>query len=298
MKRIKSIGTLIISVTTLCLIFAVGCGDFADFGATGQTIQSGCKAGSKNQLVGSGGVLASAERNIVTITHMDARYGCDARVEMQAMRLGDQILVYEEVVDEGDSGSCTCAFDLTVPVYDVPDGDYLVRVYDEAEKAVGSDRVQVGDPAAGGGKADDSAQRVPVQEERAAQVPTEEERANRVPHTETRSACSSWRISSMAVEKWANGKVKNAMRAKGNFPINMPGVTERPTWYVNGYNVGKAQIFLVGYMRTVYGGPFLTDGAKNTVTFKFSNPPCAGYSQTFTFDYNASQVPAGGQKWY
>lgn len=88
----------------------------------------------------------------------------------------------------------------------------------------------------------------------------------------------------------------SVVRVQGSFPINVPGVTERPNWYINGYAQGKASVFFT--MRTIYGGPYLNDKAKNTVTFKFSNPPCAGFSQTYSSDYNKAQVPNGGQKWY
>ena len=304
MKQSNGLGTIIVSfsITALllgALLATVGCGDLADFGATGETTQSACKAGSKqvSEARASGNVIVSADGDVVYITHFDARYGCDAKVAMEAVRLGDQILVYEEVLNPGQSGKCSCTYDLTVPVHDIPEGTYLVRVYNDLDKLVGSDSVTVGmlgrgvskevnnealiddlkPPKANDGKVVDVATRPPAQDERA-------------------SACSGWRISSVAVEKWANGNVKNAMRVQGSFPINMPGVTERPNWYINGYALGKASVFFT--MCTIYGGPYLNDNAKNTVTFKFSNAPCAGFSQTYTFDYSSSKVANGGQKWF
>jgi len=105
-----------------------------------------------------------------------------------------------------------------------------------------------------------------------------------------------WKISKIAVEKWGNGRVKKAMRARGSFPINIPGVTERPDWYVNGSYVGKSMIFF--NLRTVYGGYALIDKANNTVKVEFKKPPHAGQSNTHSFYFDASKIRPGGSRWY
>jgi len=105
-----------------------------------------------------------------------------------------------------------------------------------------------------------------------------------------------WKIKQIAVEKWGNGKIKRALRAKGSFPINIPGVTERPDWFVNGTPVGKSQIFF--NLRTVYGGYNLRDKAENTVTVRFNKPPYNGASNTYKFYFDSSKVAPGGQRWF
>lgn len=99
-----------------------------------------------------------------------------------------------------------------------------------------------------------------------------------------------WSIATISVEKWANGSIKSAMRASGAFPISTG--LERPTWYVNDNDVGKADVFF--QLRTVYGGAQLRDKAVNTVTVKFTKAPYAGATSTIRFYFDADRVPPGG----
>lgn len=99
-----------------------------------------------------------------------------------------------------------------------------------------------------------------------------------------------WSISTISVEKWGNGNIKSAMRASGSFPISTG--MERPTWYVNDNDVGKADVFF--QLRTVYGGAQLRDKAVNTVVVKFSKAPYAGATSTLRFYFDADRVPPGG----
>ena len=103
-----------------------------------------------------------------------------------------------------------------------------------------------------------------------------------------------WKISGIAVGKWANGKLKAAIWAHGSFPIP-PGASQRPTWFVNGVNVGHAAIFF--YTRRIpRGSSYLRPNAYNTVTVKFSKPPYAGTSHSRTFFYEPDKIPASGSK--
>ncbi len=112
--------------------------------------------------------------------------------------------------------------------------------------------------------------------------------------TDTFALPSPWSIAGIAVEKWGNGSIKRAMRAKGSFPISSG--LERPTWYVNDSNVGMSDVFF--QYRTVYGGESLQDKAMNTVTLRFTKAPYAGASSTIRFYFDSSRVPAGGSAWF
>ena len=102
-----------------------------------------------------------------------------------------------------------------------------------------------------------------------------------------------WKISNIAVSKWANGKIKAAIWAHGSFPINIPGVTERPIWIVNGINHGRATTFF-NTKRIINGSYSLKPKAQNKVTVKFTKPPYAGASHTYTFYYDPARIPPGG----
>jgi hypothetical protein len=104
-----------------------------------------------------------------------------------------------------------------------------------------------------------------------------------------------WKISKVQLGKWGNGKMKAGTWLKGSFPINIPGVTERPTWYINGTCVGKSQIHF--NMRWIpNSSSYINDGMTNTITVKFLKPPYNGASHTYTFTPDFSKVPKGGYK--
>lgn len=106
-----------------------------------------------------------------------------------------------------------------------------------------------------------------------------------------------WKISSIAAGKWANGNHKAGLWAKGSFPINIPGVTERPDWYINGTNVGKSQIQFD--TRFIPNSSGLLKPGTNTVKVQFNKQPYNGASHTITFDnFNWDDVPPGGYKWF
>lgn len=108
------------------------------------------------------------------------------------------------------------------------------------------------------------------------------------------SSCP-WVISKVQAGKWGNGNQKAGLWFKGSFPINIPGVTERPTWYVNGVDCGKSQIhFSLRFLPN--SSAHLKDGQSNTVTVKFLKPPYNGASNSRTFTFSWSQVPNGGYK--
>ena len=101
-----------------------------------------------------------------------------------------------------------------------------------------------------------------------------------------------WQIKGIEVGKWANGNLKDAIWAHGSFPIP-PGVSERPTWFVNGVNLGHSTIFFD--TRRVYpGAKYLKPKEQNTVTVKFFNPPYAGASHSRTFFYDPDRIAPGG----
>jgi hypothetical protein len=103
-----------------------------------------------------------------------------------------------------------------------------------------------------------------------------------------------WTISKVQLGKWGNGKMKAGTWLKGSFPIP-PGVSERPTWYINGTNVGKSQIhFNLRWIPN--SSSYINDGMSNTITVKFLKPPYNGASYTYTFTPDFSKIPKGGYK--
>jgi hypothetical protein len=110
---------------------------------------------------------------------------------------------------------------------------------------------------------------------------------------ETRKPCP-WKISKVRLGKWGNGKLKAGTWVKGSFPIP-PGVSERPTWYINGVCVGKSQIHF--NLRWIPNSScYLNDKMTNTITVKFFKPPYNGASYTYTFYVDFSKIPRGGYK--
>ncbi len=108
-----------------------------------------------------------------------------------------------------------------------------------------------------------------------------------------------WFFKSISVGKWGNGNPKAGIWVYGAFPINMPGVTERPDWYVNGKAVGKAQIHLTYEHRWIPNSSIHLRQGKNTVSFKFFKEPCAGYTRICTFDFTGwDTVRPGGYKYF
>lgn len=103
-----------------------------------------------------------------------------------------------------------------------------------------------------------------------------------------------WRISKIEVAKWGNGNLKASLWAHGSFPIP-PGVSERPTWYVNGRNVGHSQIFF-NTRRLPNAVRHLQDKAQNTVEVKFLKPPYNGASNSYSFYYDSDQIRPGQHK--
>lgn len=106
-----------------------------------------------------------------------------------------------------------------------------------------------------------------------------------------------WKISQIGVGKWANGNHKAGTWIKGSFPINIPGVTERPDWFINGGGVGKSQIHF--NLRFIPNSSSRFKEGANTVKVQFNKPPYNGAFHECTiggFDWD--QVPRGGYKWY
>lgn len=105
-----------------------------------------------------------------------------------------------------------------------------------------------------------------------------------------------WTISGVQVGKWANGNHKAGTWISGSFPIP-PGVSERPTWYINGTNVGHSQIHF--NMRWIPNSSGHFQPGTNTVTVKFLKPPYNGASNSKTITgFNWDDVPNGGYKMY
>lgn len=103
-----------------------------------------------------------------------------------------------------------------------------------------------------------------------------------------------WRISSIQVGKWANGNKKARIWVNGSFPIP-PGVSERPTWYVNGQNVGHSQIFFS--QRTLPNTSYMLKPGQNTIKVQFLKPPYNGASFTKTINnFSWDNVPNGGYR--
>ena len=111
------------------------------------------------------------------------------------------------------------------------------------------------------------------------------------------SKCA-WKVSALQLGKWGNGNKKAAIWPKGSFPIPA-GVSERPDWYVNDHNCGKSQM-CVGCVSTMRFLPnssqYIKDGEANTITVKYSKPPCQGVSISKTVVVEWSQVPNGGYR--
>jgi len=117
------------------------------------------------------------------------------------------------------------------------------------------------------------------------------------PATADQSKPCPWKISSVGIGKWANGNHKSGIWLKGSFPINIPGVTERPDWSINGSNVGKSQIHF-NQRWIPNASSRLMDGAQNTVTVTFQKPPYNGASNSCTVTIDWDDVPRGGYKYY
>ena len=106
-----------------------------------------------------------------------------------------------------------------------------------------------------------------------------------------------WKITQVGVGKWASGNIKAATWYKGSFPINIPGVTERPVWYINGKSAGKTQS-QVGMRYLAHSSNKLNPGS-NTFKVQFNEPPYSGASYQCTISgFSWDQVPKGGLKWY
>ena len=103
-----------------------------------------------------------------------------------------------------------------------------------------------------------------------------------------------WRISGIEVGKWGNGRLKASIWAHGSFPIP-PGVSERPTWFVNGINAGHSQIHF-NMRRIPNAVQFLRDKEQNTVTVRFLKPPYNGASHTYTFHFDPDKIGPGQYK--
>lgn len=109
------------------------------------------------------------------------------------------------------------------------------------------------------------------------------------------SKCT-WQVTALQVGKWGNGKQKAGLWPKGSFPIPV-GVSERPTWYVNGHNCGHSQMVAGGGARMRFlpnSSRYLHDGGANTITLQYSRPPCAGVSSSKTVEVDWSKVRPGG----
>jgi hypothetical protein len=106
-----------------------------------------------------------------------------------------------------------------------------------------------------------------------------------------------WEITQVGFGKWANGNHKAGTWYKGSFPINMPGVTERPDWYVNGSCVGKSQIHFS--TRFIPNSSNRFNPGANTVKVQFQKPPYNGaYHQCTIEGFDWNDVPRGGYKYY
>jgi hypothetical protein len=106
-----------------------------------------------------------------------------------------------------------------------------------------------------------------------------------------------WKVSQVAVGKWANGKQKAGSWYKGSFPINIPGVTERPDWFINGSGVGKSQIHFSERFIPNSSGRFKP--GSNTIKIQFNKPPYNGaFFECTISGFDWKQVPNGGYKRY
>ncbi len=103
-----------------------------------------------------------------------------------------------------------------------------------------------------------------------------------------------WRISKIQVSKWANGNHKSSIWVSGSFPIP-PGVPERPTWFINGNNVGHSQT-LFGQRVIPHSSHLLSPG-QNSITVRFLKPPYNGASFTKTIsNFSWDKVGPGQDK--
>jgi len=106
-----------------------------------------------------------------------------------------------------------------------------------------------------------------------------------------------WKVTEVAVGKWANGNQKAGSWYKGFFPINIPGVTERPDWFINGSAVGKSQIHFKD--RFIPNSSNIFKPGSNTVKVQFNKPPYNGaFFQCTISGFDWKQVPNGGYKRY
>ena len=101
-----------------------------------------------------------------------------------------------------------------------------------------------------------------------------------------------WKISKIQVSKWGNGNHKSSIWVSGSFPIP-PGVSERPTWYINGNNVGHSQMFFG--QRVIPNSSRLLNSGQNSITVRFLKPPYNGASFTKTISNFGWDKVAPGQ---
>ncbi len=108
--------------------------------------QSACKSAPRGEADSTAQtVTATAAGDVVTISHLDARYNCAAKLELEATVSGQTISVREVIINPDEVARCMCNFDLSVEVKGLPDGLYSVQVTDAAGLPVGSTSVTVGD---------------------------------------------------------------------------------------------------------------------------------------------------------
>ena len=106
-----------------------------------------------------------------------------------------------------------------------------------------------------------------------------------------------WKVTAVQAGKWGNGNMKAGLWPKGSFPANIPGVTERPDWYVNGHNCGKSQMCAgcgAGMRFLPNSSFYLNDKGENTIMIKYNKAPCAGVTSEKTFTFDWSRVRPGG----
>lgn len=144
-SRVAGTGTV-----ALCLVVILGLGacgaDSQETDVTSQ--QSACKLSAAPAAdPGSGTISASAQGDVVFVTHVDAHYNCASKLVLDGSVSGDEILVQEVITNPDEKARCTCYMDLSAQIKGVADGSYTVKVHDTEGKLVGTAPVQVGSVA-------------------------------------------------------------------------------------------------------------------------------------------------------
>jgi hypothetical protein len=95
-----------------------------------ESFHTGCmeESGKIGKTAGGGSIILSSFNDTVKVIHANARYNCCSDIKMEVKKTSYGFDLLEK--DKGSSCDCICDFDLTCFIYCLPDGTYLIKVFD------------------------------------------------------------------------------------------------------------------------------------------------------------------------